>query len=113
MSLHLFGGLDGVRDQGSFESAVMHPQNISAYEAGDVFEVAAGYAFHIAQAQSLIDGNKRTGTSAALVFLELNGWSMPEATDEIYQIVIGFADRRFGRKDLATLFRARSVRKKT
>ena len=39
----------------------------------DLFASAAAYAFHIAEGQPFLDGNKRTGLNAALVFLELNG----------------------------------------
>jgi len=35
--------------------------------------MAAAYAFHIAEAQSFLDGNKRAGLDAALTFLALNG----------------------------------------
>ncbi len=39
--------------------------------------MAAAYAFHVAQNQPFVDGNKRTGLAAALVFLDLNGWWTP------------------------------------
>jgi death-on-curing protein len=40
------------------------------YGNGDIFDIAAAYVFHIAQAQSSLDGNKRTAAGAALVFLK-------------------------------------------
>lgn len=43
------------------------------YADGDVYEIAAAYAYHIAESQAYLDGNKRTGIQAALVFLEGNG----------------------------------------
>jgi death-on-curing protein len=42
----------------------------------DLFEMAAAYAFHIAENQSFVDGNKRTGLAAALTFLRINGVSV-------------------------------------
>jgi death-on-curing protein len=33
-----------------------------------VFEMAAAYAFHIAENQPFVDGNKRTALASALVF---------------------------------------------
>jgi len=36
----------------------------------DLFAMAAAYAFHIAENQAFVDGNKRTGVLAAVVFLE-------------------------------------------
>jgi death-on-curing protein len=71
-SLALFGGGDGVRDRGLLESALASARNTYLYGRGDVFEVAASYAFHIAQAQAYLDGNKRTAVAAALTFLNGN-----------------------------------------
>jgi death-on-curing protein len=36
--------------------------------------MAAAYAFHIAENQPFVDGNKRAALNAALVFLDINGW---------------------------------------
>ena len=63
-SIRRFGGTHGVRDRATLESAVNQPKNLFYYGQGDVFEVAAGYAFHIAQAQAFLDGNKRTAMAA-------------------------------------------------
>ena len=68
-----FGGSAGVRDEGLIESALASAQKAFYYGGGDVFDVAAAYAFHLAEAQAFIDGNKRVGAGAALIFLELNG----------------------------------------
>lgn len=38
------------------------------YVHSDLFSMAAAYAFHIAESQAFVDGNKRTGLDAALVF---------------------------------------------
>jgi len=61
IALERHGGQDGVRDAAAFESAVMRPRNVWYYAQGDLFDVAAAYAFHIAEAQAFLDGNKRTG----------------------------------------------------
>jgi len=45
-----------------------------AYLHNDLFQMAAAYAFHIAENQPFLDGNKRTALNAALVFLDINGW---------------------------------------
>jgi death-on-curing protein len=52
---------------------VFHPQNIFYYDQGDLFDMAAAYCFHSTQAQALLDGNKRIGAAAAIVFLDANG----------------------------------------
>jgi death-on-curing protein len=53
--------------------------------------MAGAYAFHIAEGQPFVDGNKRTGLNAALVFLEINGWSVDDPHEELYDAMIGLA----------------------
>ncbi len=105
LSIAHFGGADGIRDTSLFEGAVMHPQQVFFYAQGDLFEVAAAYAFHIAQAQSCFDGNKRTGVAAALLFLEVNGISTDFDSLPLYEAMIAVAEKRMGRSDLAALLR--------
>jgi death-on-curing protein len=68
-----FGGDSGVRDAGLLESALARPENKFAYEGPTLFEMAAAYAFGIVKNHPFIDGNKRTGFMAAVMFLERNG----------------------------------------
>jgi death-on-curing protein len=100
-----FGGTLGVRDQGALESAVFQPQNIHFYAAGDLFKIAAGYAYHIAEAQAFLDGNKRTAIGAALFFLEANAVATRTATTELHGAMIAIAEKRMTRPELADLFR--------
>ncbi|HWL53387.1 MAG TPA: type II toxin-antitoxin system death-on-curing family toxin [Chthoniobacteraceae bacterium] len=100
-----FGGLHGLRDPLLYEGAVIQPRNVYYYAQGDLFDVAAAYAFHIAQAQAFLDGNKRTGMAAALTFLELNGVTVPVGTDRLHQAMIAIAEKRMDRGQLATVFR--------
>ncbi len=69
-----YGGSAGVRDPELLESAVAMPRATvgGSFAHEDHFAMAAAYAFHIAQNQPFLDGNKRTGLLAALVFLDLN-----------------------------------------
>jgi death-on-curing protein len=69
LSFELHGGQDGLRDPAAFAAAVYQPQNTWFYGRGDLYDVAAAYAYHLAESQSCLDGNKRTGMAAALVFL--------------------------------------------
>ena len=105
IALDQHGGQDGVRDAATLESAAMHPCNVWLYSQGDLFDAAAAYAFHLAQAQAFLDGNKRTGIGAALVFLDGNGISVPEATEELYEAMIAVAERRLDKPGLAALMR--------
>jgi death-on-curing protein len=104
-ALELHGGQDGVRDPSALESAVIHPRNVHYYAQGDLFDVAAAYAFHLAESQAFLDGNKRVGIAAALVFLRINGVTVSRATGELYSSMIAIAERRMGKPELAALLR--------
>jgi death-on-curing protein len=100
-----YGGGAGVRDAGSFESAVATPQASFGGEFvhPDLFAQAAAYAFHVAQNQSLVDGNKRAGLAAALVFLDINGVEIADPEGKLYTAMIDIAERRLDKSGLATL----------
>ena len=107
-SLAGHGGSEGLRDSGLVESALASARNTFYYANGDVFDVAAGYAFHLAESQAFIDGNKRTAVVAALVFLGRNGVYVQSATWELYSAMIDVAEKKKNKADLAELFRKRA-----
>ena len=71
--LSAFGGATGVRDNGLLDSGLARAENLHAYGQPTIFELAAAYAFGVVKNHPFIDGNKRTGFTIAVVFLELNG----------------------------------------
>ena len=72
LSLEEHGGQDGLRNEHGLESALAQPHHVFNYAGGDLADMAAAYAYHIAENQTFIDGNKRTAVLTALYFLELN-----------------------------------------
>jgi death-on-curing protein len=102
-----YGGSRGIRDRGLLESAVATPRATAGGEFAheDLFAMAAAYAFHIAQNQPFIDGNKRTGLLAALVFLDLNGMVLNDPAGKLYDAMIAVAERRLDKPGLAALLR--------
>lgn len=104
-SLAEHGGTEGVRDPGLVDSAAASAQNTFYYGGGDVFEVAASYAFHLAEAQAFLDGNKRTGVAAALVFLARNGVYAAPPKWEFYLAMIAVAEKRMTKPALAEILR--------
>lgn len=104
-SLRAYGGSGDIRDEGLLRSAVDQPLNDFFYGRADLFGIAAAYAYHIAQAQGFVDGNKRTAIVAALAFLEQNGIPTSTSTDRLYDAMIGIAERRLTKADLAAVFR--------
>lgn len=69
-----YGGTEGTRDVGVLQSAVAMPQMACGgeYLHAGVFEMAAAYLYHGVQNHPFLDGNKRTGEAAAIVFLAMN-----------------------------------------
>ena len=106
--IEAYGGIRGIRDQGLLESAVMMPQASfgGEYLHTDLFEMAAAYAFHIAENQPFLDGNKRTALVSALVFLDLNGYELHDPEMKFYEAMISIANKTMNKSDLATLFRS-------
>jgi len=102
-----YGGSAGVRDQGLLESALGMPRATfgGQFVHEDLFAMAAAYAFHIADNQAFVDGNKRTGVLAAVVFLELNGYLVEEPPSRFYEVVIAMAERRMDKAGLAETLR--------
>jgi len=98
-----FGGGDGLRDQGLLESAIAMPMASfgGTFVHGSLFEMAAAYAFHIAENQPFLDGNKRTAILSAVVFLELNGYVVVEPPSFFYDAMIAIAERRLDKSGLA------------
>jgi len=101
-----FGGTMGTRDIHTLEAAVFHPQNIYFYGQGDIYDIAAAYAFHIAEAQAFLDGNKRAAAGAALTFLEGNGIATDADSMPVCEMMIAIASKQKTKTDLAALFRA-------
>jgi death-on-curing protein len=101
-----FGGLHGLRDENALESAIAAPLNVYHYGGGDVYAIAAAYAYHLAESQAYFDGNKRTGVQASLVFLEgcgIDTSRLPE--QQTYDLMIKIAAHEAGRQELAAYLR--------
>jgi death-on-curing protein len=106
--LERYGGLPGVRDAGALEAAVETPRATfgGEYLHSDLFSMAAAYAFHIAESQAFVDGNKRAGLNAALVFLLMNGWEVIDEREQLYDAMIAIAVRQLDKAGLAQLLQA-------
>lgn len=103
MQLEVYGGSAGLRDRGLLESAVAQPQasfdGASAHDG--LFEMAAAYLFHIVRNHPFVDGNKRAGLLAAVVFLDVNGISIAHPSDALYDLTMGVAEGRIEKAAIA------------
>ncbi len=109
--LRLYGGIDGIRDRGSLESAVSTPQASfgDTFLHKDIFSMGAAYAFHIAENQPFLDGNKRTALNAALAFLGLNGWDVVDPESTLYDTMLSIAEGRINKTGLAKILQKLSI----
>lgn len=106
--IELYGGDQGVREIDLLDSAVAQPQ---AAFGGQMlheypFEMAAAYLFHIVQNHPFLDGNKRAGAVAALVFLDLNGIEVEAPAGSLYDLTIAVATGKADKAQIAEFFQA-------
>ena len=89
----LYGGRDGIRDINLLSSALAMPRATfdGKYLNKDLFEMAAAYAYHLCQNHPFVDGNKRVGLVAALVFLEFNGIEVDDPRGLLYNAMMNIA----------------------
>ncbi|MCB9207516.1 MAG: type II toxin-antitoxin system death-on-curing family toxin [Ignavibacteriales bacterium] len=80
-----FGGIQGIRDMKTLESAVIRPQT-GYYK--NIIEEASALMESLAMNHSFIDGNKRISFFAADVFLRMNGYYISCETKEAHKFYI-------------------------
>jgi len=106
-----YGGSTGVRDAGLLESAM---GNAAATFGGEylnpsIFDMAAAYLYGICRNHPFIDGNKRTALACALAFLGLNDRKIESTEDDLHDLVIGVAEGRVTKEDVAAFFERHAV----
>ena len=105
--IEAYGGAEGVRELGLLHSAVMMPQASfgGQFLHKDLFEMAAAYLFHIVQNHPFLDGNKRTGAAAAIIFLALNGVEVRADEEGLVELTLAVAEGKSGKGEIAEFFR--------
>ncbi|NLB79302.1 MAG: type II toxin-antitoxin system death-on-curing family toxin [Clostridiaceae bacterium] len=96
------GGSKGVRDEGLLDSALNVP--FQTFEGEDLYRTvqakAAKLGFLLINNHPFVDGNKRIGIFAMLVFLEINGIEIKCTDDELVNLGLGIADGSINNKGL-------------
>jgi death-on-curing protein len=102
----LYGGASEIRDVNLLESAIEQPRASfdGVYLHAFPFEMAAAYLFHIVMNHPFVDGNKRTGTAAALVFLDINGISIEAKNGELSDLTLAVSMGSAGKPEIAQFF---------
>ncbi len=75
------------------------------YLQTDLYQMSAAYAFHIAENQPFVDGNKRTALASALVFLDLNGITVMDLKGKLYEAMISISAKTLDKNGFAQLLR--------
>lgn len=102
MLLDETGGLDGIRDENLFDSAINAP--FQTFDGKQLYatleQKAARLGFSLIKDHAFNDGNKRIGILAMLTFLELNGIAIDASDDELITLGLSVADGQMSDKDL-------------
>ncbi len=108
------GGMHGVLDHGALLSIEALPkQKVFGKEIyPTVFDKAAAYAKFIIANHPFLDGNKRTGISASLVFLENNGYITEANRGEIEDYAVKIALEKLEISEIAVWLKKHSEKQK-
>jgi len=88
------GGLDGIRDAHLLDLSVNSPYHTfgGQYLYPTLQAMAAHLAFSLVKNHPFLDGNKRIGVFAMMVFLKMNGLPLTCTDDELEKLGWGLAD---------------------
>ena len=107
--LRLYGGATGLRDNGALESAVARPA--MTFGGEDLYEDLASKASALMHSLVLnhpfVDGNKRIGAHAAILFVELNGQTFLATPGELVEMTVAVAEGNVAVEALTIWFRQR------
>lgn len=106
-----YGGDPAIRDLGLLSSAIAMPRagTREQYFHEDLFEMAAAYPYHIVSNQPFIDGNKRTGSVTAIVFLALNGIDINADEREFEVLIKNVAKGKLQKASIAEFLRKNTI----
>ena len=100
-----FGGAAGVCDINLLKSAIGMPESSfgGVFLHPTIYEMAAAYLYHLVENHPFVDGNKRVGAMAALIFLDINNIDF-DAPEELFtEMVLKVASGKMLKAEI-TLF---------
>jgi death-on-curing protein len=101
------GGLAGIRDESTLESALSRPRPRWSYgRRVDLAGLAATYGFDLARNHPYRDGNKRIAFMAMIVFLGLNGLDFDAPEAEVVGVILKLAAGKLSETALAKWLRS-------
>lgn len=96
------GGSDGIRDEKLLESAIETPfQSFGGEELYPSIQAkAARLCYGLVENHAMVDGNKRIGAHAMLVFLAINGYELSYTQKELSDIILEVASGEKNYEDI-------------
>jgi death-on-curing protein len=105
------GGSHSIRDLGLLESAVARPQATFDDQElyPDLFQKAAALMQSLIMNHPFLDGNKRTGITAAGLFLRQNGWQLRTSNEALETFTLRVATGGTTLEEISAWLRQNSV----
>lgn len=103
--IQFYGGSLGIRDESALLSALEAPRWAYQYGQCDWVELAAIYFYHLMMNHGFTDGNKRVGTVAAILFLDIHGYWLDMPDGELEQLALQVAAGELEREEIAPRLR--------
>lgn len=105
------GGTIGIRDTSLLESALNAPFQTFGDEElyPSINEKASRLCYGLIKNHPFIDGNKRIGVYAMLVFLELNNINLNFSDEEIINIALKTADSSYSYEDILGILKGKEI----
>ena len=111
IQLKRYGGGAGLRDRGALESALGRPA--MTFDGEDLYRdlasKAAALMHSLVANHPFVDGNKRVGAHAAVVFLAVNDAAFTGSADDLYDVTMSVARGELAAEQLTIWFRQRIV----
>ena len=91
----------------SLKSAIGMPSATfgGEYLHPSIIEMAAAYLYHLVENHPFVDGNKRVGAMAALIFLDLNGYDFDASDADFTEMVLKVASGKMMKSEISMFLR--------
>jgi death-on-curing protein len=105
------GGTIGIRDTSLLESALNAPFQTFGDEElyPSIIEKASRLCYGLIKNHPFIDGNKRIGVYAMLVYLGLNNINLNFSDEEIINIALKTADSSYSYEDILGILKVKEI----
>lgn len=105
------GGTIGIRDTSLLESALNAPFQTFGDEElyPSIIEKASRLCYGLIKNHPFIDGNKRIGVYAMLVYLGLNNFNLDFSDEEIINIALKTADSTYSYDDILGILKGKEI----